>query len=308
MNTESTAPVFTKGPKRKKKDRVYEVDLLRGLPIFLVVLYHLCYDMTQLPYLLANYGEKIVDHPNLEGLIVFCRSILSNDVIHTYLVPFFAGMFLFACGVSTALSHNNLRRGFVLALWALLLSLATFVLSAMLGENLFIGWGILHIMAFSVLLYSLVELFSRKVLQREVHPLFCLLVGIVVYLFGLLLRSGIHTASGETYLWPWHYVDGNLTDWLAVSPLAYVYSALGIYGNYVDWWPIFPYLGVIFIGMAFGKALYGKRRESRFPCLRFPPLRPILFLGGHTIWVYLLHQPIAIAVLFVVLSSMGFHL
>lgn len=294
--------VFPKA-KKPRKQRIPEVDLLRALPIFLVVLYHLCFDMCELPSLVANWTPLIRDYPNLENLVLFCRSIMTNDVVSTFLVPLFAGMFLFACGVSTALSHNNLRRSLILCLWAILLSLGSFLLSYYLKINLFIGWGILHIMGFSLLLYSLMELFSRKVLKKEIHPLVCLAIGVPVYLFGLLLRAGF---VGDS--WPVRIVSGTILDWQKVSPLAFLYSALGYYGNVVDWWPIFPYLGVIFIGMAFGKGLYGKEKRSLVPVLGKPVFKPLLFLGGHTLWVYLLHQPIAIVVLYLALSSMGFHL
>ena len=294
-------------PKRRKKKRVYEVDLFRGLPIFLVVLYHLCYDMCQLPVIIANFKSNIVNYPNLQGLIEFCKGIIGNPVIHDWLVPFFAGMFLFACGLSTTLSRNNIRRGLLLTLWAVLLSLATSILSRLLGENVFIGWGILHVMAFTVLVYWIFESLSRRFLHREIHPLVCLFLGILIYLFGLLLRSGIQTSGGEL-LWPEGYISGSFTDWLKRDPLSFFKSALGMTGNYIDWWPIFPFSGVILIGMAFGKALYAEKKESRLPFLSFPLFRPLLFIGGHTLWVYLLHQPLIIAVLYLVLSSMGFHL
>ncbi len=302
-----TVPAYTEnvfiGIPKKKRTRIYEVDLLRALPIFLVVLYHLCFDMAELPTLIANYDMFIDEYPNLKYLVEYCTGILKSDIISTWLVPLFAGMFLFACGVSTALSRNNLKRALVLCLWAILLSLGSFILSYYLKIDLFIGWGILHIMGFSVLLYALIELFSRKVFHKEVSPLFCLAVGIFVYIFGLLLRSGF---VGKA--WPVEYLRGTIIDWQKKDPFGFVLSALGYYGNGVDWWPIFPYLGVIFIGMAFGKGVYGERKESRVPFLGKPVFKPLLFLGGHTMWVYLLHQPIAIAILYLVLTSMGFHL
>ena len=301
-----TVPAYTENvfiDIPKKRTRIYEVDLLRALPIFLVVLYHLCFDMAELPSLIANYDMFIDEYPNLKYLVEYCQGILSSDIISTWLVPLFAGMFLFACGVSTALSRNNLKRALVLCLWAILLSLGSFLLSYYLKINLFIGWGILHIMGFSILCYSLIEILCRKAFQCEVPALLCLGIGILVYLFGLLLRAGFVGPA-----WPIRYVRGTLLEWLEVNPLAFLYSALGYYGNSVDWWPIFPYLGVIFIGIAFGKGLYAEKKESRLPFLGKKAFKPLLFLGGHTIWVYLLHQPVIIVVLYLVLSSMGFHL
>lgn len=291
-----------------KRERVLEVDLLRGFPIFLVVLYHLCYDFIELPSIFANYSTNIVNYPHLESLVGFCQSIMSNPIIHDYLVPLFAGMFLFACGVSSSLTRSNLKRGLILALVAVVLSLGSLGLSYLLNTDLFIIWGILHIMAFSILVYAVLELIITKVFRRRVHPLIPLAIGVVVLFAGLLLRQGVNI-DGEIIKWPNSdfSLGYNLKDTLTFKNL--VQSALGMSLNYVDWWPILPYSGVIFIGIAFGLALYGEKKKSYMKKGRYQVLlKPIGFIGSHTIWVYLLHQPIIIIVLGVVFLSLGFTL
>lgn len=305
-----TAAVLTKGiDPLKKKKRIYEVDLLRGIPIFLVVLYHFCYDITQLPSLISNYQSIINNYPALDSFVSLCQEIMSNSFLHNILVPFFAGMFLFTCGISSSLSRNNLRRGLLLCGAALLISLGSYLISDILHYNVFIGFGILHIMGLSILIYALIELFYKKVLKKEVPVLLCFVIGFLVFFIGLFLRNGYLTDSLSTVTWPVSSVSGiSYLDWINKDPLSPLYVALGYYSASIDYWPIFPYLGLIFLGIAVGKILYQNKKESYLQFLRFPVFKPILFIGGHTLWVYFLHQPIIIIILGVILLSMGFRL
>ncbi len=290
--------------RHEKKSRVIEVDLLRGFPIFIVVLYHLSVDMTMIPSIASNYSKVIVNYPTLESLISFCGALGSNSIVHTYLVPLFAGMFLFACGISCALSRSNLKRSLILLLLSLLLSLGTLALSYILGMDLFIPWGILHIMGFSVLIYSLMELLATKVFKKKMHPLIPLAIGLIIFFVGLMLQNGINI-NGRSYTWPSKTITlSNLS-----SPLDIILSALGIYKNNVDWWPILPFMGLIFIGIGIGLALYGEKKTSYLkPGLYQIPLKPFAFIGSHTLWVYILHQPIALIVLVCVMYGLGFRI
>ncbi len=289
-----------------RKTRVAEVDILRGLPIFLVVLYHLCYDITQIPGIVSNWRDVIYDHPNFYAFYNWVVDLMSSNFMRSYLVPLFAGMFLFACGVSCTLSKNNWKRALELSAAALLISLGTLVLSYALNYNLFIGFGILHIMAFSVIIYAAIESIC-KLFKKKVPAGLCLSIGVVVFFVGLYLREGF-TIDGTTYEWPVQYIRGTIFTWLEDDPYAYLLSALGYYGNTVDWWPIFPWFGLIFIGAAIGIALYGEEKKTKVPFLDRKVFKPLRFIGGHTIWVYIFHQPVIIVVLAVICLALGFRL
>ncbi len=290
----------------RKRARVAEVDILRGIPIFLVVLYHTCYDILQVPGLVSNWYEVIAKHPQFYYFYRWVYELMSSEIMHNYLVPFFAGMFLFACGISCSLSKNNWKRAIYLSACSLIISLGTMILSYLLNYNLFIGWGILHIMAFSVIVYALIESIF-KLFKKKAPAWLFLLVGCLVFFTGLLLRDGV-TIGDTTITWPTQYIRGTIFTWLDDDPLAYLYSALGIYGNTVDWWPIFPWFGLIFIGAAFGIALYGEEKTTRIKVLDSPVFKPLRFIGGHTMWVYIFHQPVIIIVLGVICLALGFRL
>jgi uncharacterized membrane protein len=65
-----------------------------------------------------------------------------------------------------------------------------------------------------------------------------------------------------------------------------------------DYRPLLPWFGVVLIGLYFGNVAYGDGRrpavlEDKAPVLA----RPLLPLGRNSLFIYLIHQPIIIALL-----------
>ena len=62
-----------------------------------------------------------------------------------------------------------------------------------------------------------------------------------------------------------------------------------------DYRPLLPWFGVVLLGIAAGNLLYAGRKPVRAEA---PALtRPLAFTGRHTLVIYLVHQPILIAIL-----------
>jgi uncharacterized membrane protein len=60
-----------------------------------------------------------------------------------------------------------------------------------------------------------------------------------------------------------------------------------------DYFPLLPHFGFFLIGAAAGRIFYAQKK-TLFPWVNEKSilLRPLIFLGRHSLWVYLLHQPI----------------
>lgn len=66
----------------------------------------------------------------------------------------------------------------------------------------------------------------------------------------------------------------------------------------VDYFPLLPWFGVVLLGLYFGKTLY-KNGERKFNLKHeVSKKNPICFLGRNTLLVYLIHQPIFVAILY----------
>src|SRR3989338_3628644 len=78
--------------------------------------------------------------------------------------------------------------------------------------------------------------------------------------------------------------------------------------NYIDYFPIFPWIGVILIGLFFGSVLYhGHKRKISIPDYS-SRTKLLQFLGRNSLLIYLVHQPVIIATLLLlgILNSKAF--
>ena len=182
------------------------------------------------------------------------------------------GTFTFLAGLSLTLSYARapepsgwraslkyLGRGARIFSYGLIITLLTWIFV----PRDMIFFGILHMIGASIILaYPFLKLKLMNVL-----------LGAGCIVLGVYLRQSSVVES------PW-------LAWLGGRP---GFSTL-------DYWPIFPWFGVMLLGIAAGNALYGsasKRTSRSTPT----PLRPLTFLGSHSLAVYLIHQPVLIAAL-----------
>ena len=114
----------------ERKARIQLLDALRGFCILLVIAYHFGYNLVARGYI--------------------PREALYNPVLNI-LQPFFAGVFIVLAGVSSRFSRSNLKRGLLLLGCALLVTAAT----TAFGSPVY--FGILHLLAACVLLYTLLD-------------------------------------------------------------------------------------------------------------------------------------------------------
>ncbi|WP_053057862.1 heparan-alpha-glucosaminide N-acetyltransferase [Rubrobacter aplysinae] len=70
-----------------------------------------------------------------------------------------------------------------------------------------------------------------------------------------------------------------------------------------DYRPLLPWFGVVLLGIAAGNFLYAGRKPSGEAAPA--PVRPLAFIGRHTLSIYLIHQPVLLAAL-AALAALGF--
>lgn len=217
------------------KKRIWELDAFRGFCILCVIVVHLIFDIQMIFGLLTD----------LPAAYIF---IQMNGGI----------LFVILSGICVTLGTHNIRRGLIVAGGAAVISLVTIVL---FDKDLYILFGVLHLLAFCMLTYSLYRKFPVAVI---------FVLGAAIIALGLWF---------DTY-----YVENPYLFMLGLHTETFSAG---------DYFPIFPYLGYFMIGVVLGKTVY-KKKESLFPKVNenLPPIRFLSFCGRQSFLIYLLHQPI----------------
>ncbi len=185
-----------------------------------------------------------------------------------------ASLFVGIAGLSLTLrftrekeSHNlslfpkYLKRGFLLLAYGVVITIVTYFAF----PEAYIRFGVLHCLGVSTILaYPFIS-----------RPQLSLPLGLGCIALGNVLSNRSFPFSSLF--------------WLGFKPQNFLT---------LDYFPLFPWFGVVLLGIFFGNLLYplGKRRFtfSEKPHLL---LQGLAFLGRHSLTIYLLHQPVIIAFL-----------
>lgn len=185
-----------------------------------------------------------------------------------------ASLFLLIVGVSLVVSRARAAAdltGFALVKKFLLRGTGIFALGLLvtaatwfyLHEG-YVIFGILHLIGISVILSPLFFRFGRL---NILFGLMCIPAGWIL--------SGM---SGPAFFLPLGIIPAGFTS--------------------VDYTPVFPWFGMVLIGMGLGAYLYaGGVRQFSFQPLPEIFVRPLSFLGRHSLVIYLIHQPVIILLL-----------
>jgi uncharacterized membrane protein len=185
-----------------------------------------------------------------------------------------AGLFLFLVGVSLAISRSRsgltgwrlfgkyLARGLRILAYGMVLT----VVFLALGMGV-VAFGILHLIGVSIILaYPFLRLRLTN-----------LVLGILIFAAGQYILAQEPYAQ-SIWLLPFGVVPEDM-----IMP---------------DYRPLLPWFGVVLIGLFFGNIVYGYDRRPTVPEEKAPVLaRPLLPLGRNSLSIYLIHQPIIIALL-----------
>jgi len=235
-------------PPSRHRERIWEIDFLRGLSIILMVGYHLLYDLGAM----AGVGS----------LLGFTTDLSTPAWLAAQY--FFAALFVVLSGISSTLSRGNVRRALKLLAVALLVTAATFFFN----RAATVHFGILHCLGASILIYGLA--FERAKASA------CAAAGAAVIAVSLIPPLAL---KGVTIRF----------DWLL---------PLGIHSpgySSFDYFPLLPWLGIFLLGVALGKSVYASRRSL---IRRRLPVTFINFAGRHSLLIYIVHQPVILAVLY----------
>lgn len=181
-------------------------------------------------------------------------------------------VFLVISGISATLGSRSLKRGILVFLCGLLCTAVTagMYLLGVADEGIIIYFGALHCLGVCMVLWH----WLRRLPE-----------------WGMVLLGAILTAAGlvleQVYLdVSWVLIPfGFCPDWFGSS----------------DFFPLLPNLGFFLLGAALGRRLY-REKKTRLPWVspQCPPIWLLCAMGRHSLWIYLLHQPVLAGITMVI--------
>lgn len=181
-------------------------------------------------------------------------------------------LFFLMSGISVTLGRRCIRRGLLVIGGGLIISAVTYGMYrfGFAGKGLIIYFGVLHCLGVCMLLWPIFRKLPHWALA---------LFGLALVALGFYLRE-----------LPW-------VDTYFLMPLGIPWKGF----SSSDYFPLLPYFGFFLMGSALGKSVY-KNKESLFPRANTNNLviRFFLLCGKHSLWIYLLHQPILSGIFFLI--------
>lgn len=237
------------GTEPARDRRIVVLDVLRGVALLAMAVYHFTWDLEFFGYLYSGTAGT-------GGWRLFARGIATS--------------FLLLVGISLVLAHGRgIRwRSFGIRLvqvvaGAAAISVATFLVT----PQSFVFFGILHQIAVaSVLGLAFLRL----------PALATAICGIAIVAVGNLFADALF--------------DSRWFAWIGFSVAEPLSN---------DIVPIFPWTGIVFLGIALGH--WGERSGAFDRARRWNAggerLRPLTFIGRHALAFYLIHQPVSLALI-----------
>ena len=234
------------------KNRIHEIDLFRGFLIILVMFDHLMWSINF--YIFGSKQPDLLWYWTSEARLVVQQVVLLA--------------FLFTCGISCHFSKNNKKRGLLLLVLCLIVTIGTHLLQLLPvfnGRVIIIDFNVLGVICLSILMYCLVDKLSSKNLL--------LVIGVLMVFYAFIVISN-RTNPDMTYN-PFKSIL-----YCSFNPVRAGYVA--------DYLPLFPYCIALLFGVLFARRFYPEKVSLLKKKGEWE--RPICFLGRHTLIIYIAHE------------------
>lgn len=266
---------------RVKKDlsgRAAELDIIRGLCILGMAVDHA---FAMVIFMLPNIFQQSVATYDITK---FAYSYW-NSPFRMFIHILGLSLFLMLTGICCTFSRNNLKRGAKLFAVAMLFTLASVVIMLIVDStDDIVSFGVLHCISVCLLIIGLLE-------KANTNKWVYLAIGVVMVVVGILFINLVNENRDYTV----SYSSESL--WTLIPK-----TIVGLAYTGADCEPLFPYGGIVFIGVFFGKWLYKDRKSLLFK--RYYN-NPVTFFGRNTLWFYLLHLLVIVPVWIVVYLILG---
>lgn len=245
----------------KNKKRIEFLDELRGFAIIAMIFHHSFLDIGEVYS--ANWGYRAFDK--------LC-----------VLQPIFWAIFIVISGICSRLSRNTVKRGAIVLGAGLLITFVTAFIMPKIGmDGMQIYFGILSCLGCSMIITGLIMPLINKTNEK---------LGMIITSILFMLTYGI---SDKTLCFGLIHLPEALYKTNYLMPL-------GFYNSHffsADYFAIFPWIFLFIFGAFVGKYAL----DNKFPKWMYKKHSKVLaFIGKNSLWVYIAHQPIIFAILYLI--------
>ena len=222
-------------------NRIWELDAIRGIAIILVLAFHV-------PYFLETFAHAEVP---MSPFLTFVRQ-------------YGGAFFIFLSGICVAFSRDSYKRGVIVFICGLVLTVATGALYELGYETqeVLMQWNILEMIGLSMILYQ----YYRKWPNGAI-----IIIGMVIIVLGYYITENVRVTNPNLYL-----LGFKTRDFISF-----------------EWRPVLPNLGWFMLGSGLKPYIY-KERKSLIPQIteRTPIINVFCALGRWSLPIYMIHMPI----------------
>lgn len=235
-----------------KSGRIALIDELRGLALLNMIVYHFLYDITAI----YHSGPKWMFSSETDiWQIYICISFIS------------------IAGICIPYSKTPLKHGIIVLACGVVISLVTYAYM----PEMFIVFGILHLIGISILLYIIL----KRPIER-MNNIAGFIISVILALITWNVMNGYIGFGDLTLSLP-------IPETNSLAPLGITTSSF----SSADFFPLLPYFFVFTAGVFLSDWV------KRWPLwTRKTHIRPLQFVGQHTLLIYLAHQPIILSCLY----------
>lgn len=246
--------------RKNKNERYHLFDTVRGLCIAGMVLYHALFDCVY-----------------VFGLFAISDSILNKVV---FVRDLGCVLFVLLAGMCEHFGKDKYKRAFGLLAIGVVISLFSFFFMPQQA----VAFGVLSFMGVASFL---LQPLRKMLLKAKPLPLFVVFFALFLLLFNA--AYGTFGFYGLTF--------GRIPEMLYVNTLTAIFGFPPSGFSSSDYFPIIPWLFLYFAGFFLFSAVKNNAKFKRIASLN---IRPLSFVGRYSLWFYLAHQPIIIAILWII--------
>lgn len=313
---------IAKGVNLKKK-RIWEIDLIRGICVLLMIFDHCMYDVGSFGRLWKNLGMATAGSDYWTG-----------DLRKVYVRPVIVFLFFFIAGISSSFSKSNFTRALQTIAFAYVISVASYIMGPTIID---IEFGVLHALGFSMLIYAILDSFDKSIYSKLATgltivtmgflmgfgayletSLSLIIIGVTLIVFGSITEKKVLSkysitglsliAAGVLILILKSLIENTVSLKIPPGNFQWLNNVIGYpKRNYDDYFALIPWAGIFLLGSVFAKLFYEKRK-SLLPKLDTKFTKPVEYIGRHALIIYVAHQVIIYGAFVVIGLICGYNL